>query len=357
MSKPRLSIVGATAAALLAALASPAASAALDPVPADGDSVAVERVGKPAQRIADYWTRARMGDATPLTVAAPKGAPSPRSSSSAQPQGEPIVIPPAAPPGWEPGTPAPAPASNRRPGDGGSSTGAPIPYTSVELTDTTSYPNRVHGIVFFKLGKFDYSCSGTAVNSTSGSVVMTAGHCVHEGGKGRPWATNLIFAPGYQDKFAPFGVWTARQLFTTKGWRKKARFSGDIGAAAMNPNPAGQTVEAAVGARGIAFNLPREQVYRSYGYPVFPQPKFDGESLWACDSQFGYIDPFPEPKGLPQSAIGCDMQGGSSGGSWVVDDSVVNSTNSFGYGFLPEILFGPYYGDLAAQVYGRAQAG
>jgi len=344
---------------LVVLLALPAPAGAREAVPADGQAVAAQRIGKSDEQVTAYWTQARMRHSTPLTVDPPEHAGSPAATgSSTQPQGDPVVIGPAAPAGWEPETTEPAASLRLRPGGGSpGGSGAPIPYTSVELTDTTSYPNRVHGIVFFRLGKFDYSCSGTAVNSTSGSVIMTAGHCVHEGGKGAPWATNLIFAPGYQDKFAPFGIWSARQLFTTKGWRKKARFSGDIGAAALNPNPAGQTVEAAVGARGIAFNLPREQTYHSYGYPVIPQPKFDGESLWACDSNFGYTDPFPEPKGSPQSAIGCDMQGGSSGGGWVVGDSVVNSTNSFGYSFLTEVLFGPYYGNEALQVYGRAQAG
>jgi hypothetical protein len=90
---------------------------------------------------------------------------------------------------------------------------------------------------------------------------------------------------------------------------------------------------------------------------VTPATKFDGESLWVCDSAFGYTDPFPEPKGPPQSAIGCDMQGGSSGGGWIVNDTTLNSTNSFGYSFLADVLFGPYYGDIAAQVYGRAVAG
>ena len=55
----------------------------------------------------------------------------------------------------------------------------------------------------------------------------------HPPARHRPWATNLIFAPGYQDRIAPFGTWSARRLFTTKLWRKKARFSGDVGAAAQ----------------------------------------------------------------------------------------------------------------------------
>ena len=121
-------------------------------------------------------------------------------------------------------------------------------------------------------------------------------------------------------------------------------------------NPRAQTVEGAVGARGIAFNQPREQVYRSFGYPLTPKPKFDGESLWACDSQFGMVDPYPERQGPAESGIGCDMAAGSSGGGWVVNDQYVNSVNSFGYAFYPEILFGTYFGDLAADVYARAAA-
>jgi V8-like Glu-specific endopeptidase len=352
----RLVLAAATVAALVA-LALPSIAAARDSVPHHGPDVAVERLHQGTHSALEYWTRARMRNAIPLMVEPPAAPAATASASSAEPGGEPIVIPPAAPEGWEPGTTtAVGSGLGKRPGGGGEAQG-PIPYSSVELTDTTSYPTRTHGITFFKLGKFDYTCSGTAVNSASGSVVMTAGHCIHEGGKGRSWAKNVTFAPGYQDKVAPFGVWPARSLFTTKGWRKRARFSGDIGAAAMHPNPAGQTVEAAVGARGIAFNQPREQTYRSYGYPVGPAPKFDGESLWVCDSTFGYTDPFPEPKGLPQSAIGCDMQGGSSGGGWIVNDATLNSTTSFGYSFLPDVSFGPYYGDLAAQVYGRAAAG
>jgi V8-like Glu-specific endopeptidase len=348
---------------VVVALTFPGSAPARVPIPQHGRAVATKRVARPANRVSAYWTASRIAHATPLTIDAPTAegggaSPAPSAHTSTKPHGDSIVIPPAAPQGWQPQTTSPPPAGDRQPRPDQGSTGpGPIPYTTVELTDTTSYPNRTHGIVFFTLGKFDYSCSGTAVTSVNQSVVMTAGHCVNEGGKHRPWATNLLFVPGYEDQFEPFGAWTARRLFTTKGWRKRARFSGDVGAATLNPNVAGQTVEAAIGARGIAFNQPREQTYRAYGYPVSPQPEFDGQSLWVCDSQYGYSDPFPEPKGPPQSAIGCDMEAGSSGGGWVVGDQYVNSTNSFGYSFLPGVLFGPYYGDLAAQVYGRAAAG
>ena len=305
-----------------------------------------------AKRAVGYWTPERMAHATPLEVEAPTSAQVSASAAGATSGGgEPIEIPPEAPDGWRPG------ADTAVPGAVGDSNRQAIPYSSVELTDTTSYPNVVHGIVFFRLGRYDYSCSGTVVNSPSQSVVITAGHCVHYGGRGGGWATHWVFVPGYQDKIAPFGGWSARRLFTTKGWRKRGRFSYDVGAAAMNVNAAGQTVEGTVGARGVAFNQPREQAFRSFGYPVSPKPKFDGESLWVCDSAFGTLDPFPERSGPAQSGIGCDMGAGSSGGGWVVGDQFVNSVNSFGYTFMPNVLFGTYFGDAAAQVYGRAVAG
>ena len=354
VSRMRL-VSGGTTAAVSAALAFAAPSAAGE-LPRPGDAVASERLAKSAKRITSYWTPRRMRHAVPLDVEPQPFGSRSTSDGSTSPAGEPILVPGDPPVGTD-APPAPG-AGGVNPADelaaAAATASGPIPFTSAELTETTSYPVSTHGIVFLKLGKFKFSCSATVVQSATQSIVMTAGHCVHAGGRKGPWATNFLFAPGYQDKVAPFGTWTAQRLFTTKGWRKHVRFADDIGAAALHPNAAGQTVESVVGSRGIAFNLPRDQAYRSYGYPVEPGPKFDGESLWTCESQFGYTDPYPEPKGVPQSGIGCDMGGGSSGGSWVVGDAYVNSSNSFGYAFIQNVLFGPYYGNLAAKVYAAA---
>jgi V8-like Glu-specific endopeptidase len=349
VSRMRL-VCGGAAVAVSAAFGFAAPSRAAE-LPRPGDAVVSDRVAKSAKRITSYWTPRRIRHAVPLSVEPPPLGSRSITGGSADPRGDAILIP-----GQSPGASAAPPRGDvaSTGGASGARSGGPIPFTTAELTDTTSYPIRTHGIVFFKFGKSKYTCSATVVESATRSVVMTAGHCVHAGGRKGPWATNWLFAPGYQDKAAPFGTWTAQRLFTTKGWRKHVRFADDIGAAALEPNAAGQTVESVVGSRGIAFNLPRYQAYRAYGYPVEPGPKFDGESLWTCDSEFGYTDPFPERKGVPQSGIGCDMGGGSSGGSWVVDDAYVNSSNSFGYSFIEDVLFGPYYGDLAAKVYNAA---
>ena len=48
------------------------------------------------------------------------------------------------------------------------------------------------------------------------------------------------------------------------------------------------------------------------------------------------------------------VTGGSSGGPWVVGlggGNYVNSVTSYGYSSLPGVLFGPYFGDGAINLY------
>jgi hypothetical protein len=51
--------------------------------------------------------------------------------------------------------------------------------------------------------------------------------------------------------------------------------------------------------------------------------------------------------------IGCDMTGGSSGGGWVVGNTVLSVT-SYGYSNQPNVLYGPYQDSVAQQLYASA---
>jgi hypothetical protein len=50
------------------------------------------------------------------------------------------------------------------------------------------------------------------------------------------------------------------------------------------------------------------------------------------------------------------MTGGSSGGGWIVGSSVY-SVNSYGYTNQPDVMYGPYQGDVAQSLYNAASAG
>lgn len=230
--------------------------------------------------------------------------------------------------------------------------GEAIPYSSGEITETSLYPNITHGKLFFEIpGEGTYVCSGTVVGAESQNVVWTAGHCVTEG-DGGGFFENFLFIPGYDDGTAPAGLWTVEFASTTSQWKNNEAFGYDVGALTMQPNQ-GVEIEEAVGSRGITFGAEPDQTYRSVGHPA-AEP-FDGEKMRFCASELGYLD-----SGIPgPMAIGCDMTPGSSGGGWIVEDPVtgggfVHSVNSYIYPTIPETMFGPQMGDVAAAVYDAA---
>ena len=159
--------------------------------------------------------------------------------------------------------------------------------------------------------------------------------------------TNWAFVPGYKDGAAPYGTWTARQLLTTAAWGQAGDFSYDLGAAVVNAN-GGATLTDTVGSRGAGFNQAAEQHYLSHGYPA--APPFSGGRMFICESDLGIRDTSADPATM---GIGCDMTGGSSGGGWVVGNSVL-SVNSYGYSNQPNVMYGPYQGTVAQQLYTSA---
>jgi V8-like Glu-specific endopeptidase len=300
------------AAALVVAfvLAGPAAASAAPAVVEAGDSA------RTAAEVRRYWTPQRMENARPAPVPIAGGAPSARAAEDG--------------------------------GDVPVARSGPISYTSGELIDTLSFPNRVHGKVFFtRPGAGNFVCSGTAVDSFNLSTVITAGHCVHYDGA---WSTNFAFVPGYRNGIRPHGTWAATGESAPSQWVSSENFSYDVGAAVVAQNRSGQSLEEVVGARGILFNQPVSGTVRSHGYPA--QPPFDGSKLRYCNSSLGNRDPSTS---APQTmAIGCDMNGGSSGGGWVIDDGgdgAVISVNSYRRLTAPEVMYGPYFGSTAEALY------
>lgn len=207
-------------------------------------------------------------------------------------------------------------------------------------------PRPTIGKVFFTLGGQDYVCSGNVVTSTNRSVVTTAGHCVNEGPGA--FATNWVFVPAYQNGSAPYGRWAARNLYTSSQWASKGDITYDVGFAVIAKNAQGKALGDVVGSTGIEFGAARGQYYRSYGYPA-ARP-FTGQTLQSCQ---GYAR--NDPRQASTQGIPCDMTGGSSGGPWFLSNGNQNSVNSYGYPGT-NIMYGPYYGDVAMRVFQNASA-
>jgi hypothetical protein len=231
---------------------------------------------------------------------------------------------------------------------------------------TNRYPNRTAGKVFFTLGPpdaGDYACSATAVRSPSRSLVWTAGHCVYDPGVlGAGYATNWEFVPGYNDGRKPFGEWPATHLATTRQWKGTSLLDGgdsafDFGAATVASHR-GKRLQERIGARRIAFNQPRNQVYTAFGYPAqAPPAEFNGRHLFRCRSPYRGADGgFGPPAPM---RVSCDMTAGASGGGWVIwrgGSGYVASVTSYGYSNDRAHFYGPYQGNAALGLY-RAAGG
>jgi hypothetical protein len=291
----------------------------------------------PAQ-IREYWTPKRMRQAEPLVPGEGLSAGKPGDAGV----GRPAYV-------------APASGNNAQPARIHGGTPRAVDVSAA----TGSFPERVHGKVFLTMDQ-NYVCSATVVRSPTHTLVWTAAHCVHGSDIGQGFATNWMFVPGYRDGQGPWGSWTASELAATQEWVTTANVRLDLGAAVIQRDNEGRGIEDVVGARGIAFNQDRNQVFDAFGYPALDlntpllPPNFDGNKLWRCHSGRTANDSPSAVTGPPTMEIECDMTGGSSGGGWVNEEGFVNSVTSYGYEFDANHLYGPYMGNVAEDLYRRA---
>ncbi|MFI6639340.1 trypsin-like serine peptidase [Streptomyces sp. NPDC050504] len=280
-----------------------------------------------------FWTAARMRSAAPLDLPG-TAAPDPRTAAAA-PAARTTVAP----------TPAPAAATDAAtratpfafPQAGG-------PWTGGGAVVKTS------GRVFFTFNGRTASCSGNAVTSQNASTVITAGHCVKYQGS---WHTNWVFVPAYDNGQAPYGQWSAAKTLATDQWAASEDINYDVGAAVVAPLN-GQKLTAVVGAQGLEFNGAYNRPMYAFGFPA--ASPYDGTKLVYCSGNTSKDFLFSKDHGM-----GCNMTGGSSGGPWFTTfnestgTGLQASVNSFGYTFLPNRMFGPYFGNEAKALYEKAQ--
>jgi len=159
-------------------------------------------------------------------------------------------------------------------------------------------------------------CSAATINTRSKRVVITAGHCVHEG-RGGTWHSNLVFVPRYDGTAAdptPYGTFQARTLHTFKTWVQKGGTAQgwyrDVGMMTTFANEAGQRVVPAVGGNGLKIDQYYRWPVKVFGYP---SNRDYGEVMWGCQGM-------TRKSGVAARTSlisGCNFGTGSSGGPWV----------------------------------------
>jgi hypothetical protein len=299
---------------VLLALAPPAAAAPRTHAPA-GPLAVASTARDEAARVLRYWTPARMASARPLDLVADRkgdtrlrlGHPSPAATAS---------------------------------------------FLTVPAPEEPPY--SVEGRVFVKQGDLRGYCSGTAIDSPSRQLVLTAGHCVnsgHEGGR-TVWSQYLEFVPAYTAGRAPFGAFVSKRdaVYAPKPWTRYGNDDFDVGAFLTHPDKRGLNVADAVGGgAAIALDLPRYQSFQAFGYPG------NVKRLQSCRSPYTGDDrlSFPLP-GPPTQGIRCHWAPGASGGGWLIEEGArIDGLNSYLYIGNTSHTYGPYFsqetvGDLVA---------
>ncbi|HEU5064062.1 MAG TPA: hypothetical protein VFT79_13065 [Solirubrobacterales bacterium] len=225
--------------------------------------------------------------------------------------------------------------------------GRPAPFARASfLTVRTpeAPPYSFNGRIFIKVGNKRGYCSGTAINSPSRQLVLTAGHCVNAGTeyRGNLWFRNILFVPAYTAGKAPFGAFPAKhnKVFAPTQWTNRDNPDFDVGAFLTHPNNRGINVADAVGGGAtIALNLSRNQRFASFGYPG------NIKRLQGCNSSYIGDDrlSFPLP-GPPTLGIGCHWAPGASGGGWLIGDGTqINGLNSYLHINNPSRTYSPYF--------------
>jgi V8-like Glu-specific endopeptidase len=212
--------------------------------------------------------------------------------------------------------------------------------SSVLVEDPSAVGTRTNGkIVAVDRRIGPYSCSGTALNTPSRSIVLTAGHCVTEGGR---QARRIAFVPAYDHGKSPFGTFKVKSVYVMPQWRRRENPNFDLAALRVAPTRRGIRLTDMVGGRGYATLKSRFVPFQIFGYPA---ARAGGEELRSCRAHGLGIDrltsPFPGPPTMPAS---CDMAAGASGGAWLFDGQYVSGVTSYGYQGRPTQLFSPYFG-------------
>jgi hypothetical protein len=216
-------------------------------------------------------------------------------------------------------------------------------------------PAAWNGRLFVVQGGEEGSCSATAIDSPSRSLVLTAGHCVNTGPQGaRPgsWSSYLEFVPGFNFGAAPYGAFVlSGRPRSLPGWTREGNPDFDLGAFLVSPNAEGIGLEDALGGGArIVTDLGHRQRFESFGYPG------GTERMRGCVSGYAGQDPVTITlPGPPTVGIRCRWAPGASGGGWLIEGGeAIDGITTYLRTDEKALSFGPYF---SATTVGRLVAG
>ncbi|MGE7384047.1 trypsin-like serine peptidase [Streptomyces sp. NPDC004126] len=181
-------------------------------------------------------------------------------------------------------------------------------------------------------------CTASVVRSAGRDVIATAAHCL-----GHPEGT--VFAPGYRDGGAPYGLWRVTGVFTAPAWTEGEDPDADIAFATVAPADGAVTgnVEDVVGGFPVAAGQPEDVTVTVVGYPSTE------EAPLRCANATSLFS-------ATQRRIDCPaLSGGTSGSPWLAGGALVGVLGGHeGGGTVPDVSYSAVMGATALELYRRA---
>ncbi|MET9603561.1 trypsin-like serine protease [Streptomyces sp. NPDC006512] len=180
-------------------------------------------------------------------------------------------------------------------------------------------------------------CTAAVVRSAGRDVIATAAHCLDH-------PDTTVFAPGYRDGEAPYGVWRLSGAYVAPGWRDGQDPDEDIAFATLAPLD-GALIEDVVGGFPVAGEQPDDVAVTVLGYPS------TRETPLRCANATELLS-------ATQRRIECpDLSGGTSGSPWLADGALAGVLGGYeGGGTVPEVSYSAVMGEGALELYREASA-
>ncbi|MFF1556605.1 trypsin-like serine peptidase [Streptomyces sp. NPDC058279] len=179
-------------------------------------------------------------------------------------------------------------------------------------------------------------CTAAVVHSDDRSVIATAAHCLDN-------PDSTVFAPGYRDGKAPYGLWKVTGVYVAPRWTQERDPDEDVAFASVAPTSGSRQVEDAVGGFPVASEQPADATVTIVGYPS------SDDSPLRCTNATSLFSP-------TQRRVDCpDLSSGTSGSPWLVNGALAGVLGGYQEGGLvPEVSYSAVMGDQAVELYREA---
>ena len=108
-------------------------------------------------------------------------------------------------------------------------------------------------------------CTASVVHSPAGDLLVTAAHCVTGYSDTSP--AGLVFVPGYDNGYAPYGIWPVTRVFVDSAWESAADPNDDFAFLTVAQPGNSAPIEAITGAERLGIGQPSTDIVQVTGYP------------------------------------------------------------------------------------------